>query len=266
MQSKNWIPIAGIIVLLALVGFGVWRVYSVDQASAPADQVKTVDDTAQSGQSEDKATSGEGESKPTETASDQNSRVASGPRTEEINGCTRTFDPSVLVDGDTVYNERFVTLTVKGFGKIKLKLNGDAAPKTVQNFLRLSKSGFYDCLTFHRVAKDFVIQGGDPSGDGTGGPGYTIPAEIKLKHERGSIAMARLSDQVNPERESSGSQFYIALNDLAQLDGAYTVFGEVVSGLSIVDKIGAVPVTPEGAADGQPKDLVIIEKAEISAK
>lgn len=253
-----------ILVILAVVGFVVWRVYSVSQT----EQITYKDypaDTA-NGQGDKQNAANDKSLVDEQPAASEDSRVAGGPRTEEINGCTRTFDPSVLVDSDTLYSERFVTLTVKDFGKIKLKLDADAAPQTVQNFLRLSKSGFYDCLTFHRVAKDFVVQGGDPSGDGTGGPGYTVPAEIKLKHERGSIAMARLGDQANPERESSGSQFYIALKDLPQLDGAYTVFGEVVSGLSIVDKIGAVSVVPEGAADGQPKDLVIIEKAEISAK
>lgn len=264
MQSKNWIPIVATLVILAIVGFVVWRVYSVSPTEEAVIKDYPADISTKTGDKLDTA-----DNKPVtddQPAADDNSRVASGPRTEEINGCTRTFDPSVLVDSDTVYAERFVTLTVKGFGKVKLKLDAEAAPQTVQNFLRLSKSGFYDCLTFHRVAKDFVVQGGDPSGDGTGGPGYTVPAEIKLKHERGSIAMARLGDQANPQRESSGSQFYIALKDLPQLDGAYTVFGEVVSGLSIVDKIGAVSVVPEGAADGQPKDLVIIEKAEISAK
>lgn len=136
-------------------------------------------------------------------------------------------------------------------GNVEIALDKDAAPLTSANFEKLVKQGFYDNLTFHRIIPGFVIQGGDPSGDGTGGPGYTVPAEIKLKHKRGSIATARTGDQINPSRASSGSQFYIALADLPMLDDQYTVFGQVISGMEIVDKIAAVktgvndmPVTP----------------------
>lgn len=153
-------------------------------------------------------------------------------------------------------------IAVKNFGVMKLELDPVAAPKTVANFVKLANEGFYNGLTFHRIAKDFVIQGGDPQGDGTGGPGYTVPAEIKLLHKKGAIAMARLGDQVNPNRESSGSQFYIALNDLPQLDGQYTVFGYVVSGMEVAEKIGRVPIdSPYG--DGAPKDKIIIESIKI---
>ena len=129
-------------------------------------------------------------------------------------------------------------------GDIVVELDPEDAPQTVANFTRLVKQGFYDSLTFHRVVPGFVIQGGDPNSrddnpfnDGDGGPGYTVPAEIKAKHVKGAVAAARKSDQVNPERASSGSQFYIALRDLAQLDGAYTVFGQVVSGWAAIDSI-----------------------------
>lgn len=129
-------------------------------------------------------------------------------------------------------------------GDIVIELHPEDAPQTVANFTKLVKQGFYDSLTFHRVAPGFVIQGGDPNSrdedpfnDGEGGPGYTIPAEIKAKHVKGAVAMARKGDAVNPERASSGSQFYIALRDLAQLDGAYTVFGQVVSGWAAIDSI-----------------------------
>jgi cyclophilin family peptidyl-prolyl cis-trans isomerase len=96
------------------------------------------------------------------------------------------------------------------------------------------------------------------------GPGYTVPSEIKLKHTRGALAMARLPDAVNPKKESSGSQFYIALQDLAMLDGQYTVFGNVVAGMDVVDKIAKVELVPAGSPDGSPKTPVIIEKAIIS--
>ena len=85
--------------------------------------------------------------------------------------------------------------------------------------------------------QDFVIQGGDPLGQGSGGPGYTLPAEIGLPHPKGALAMARQSDQVNPQRESSGSQFYVTLVATPHLDGAYTVFGQVIDGISIVEQL-----------------------------
>lgn len=113
------------------------------------------------------------------------------------------------------------------------------------NFLKLAKEDFYDSTEFHRLVKDFVIQGGDPNSkdedrtnDGSGGPGYTIPQEIDssmFKHNYGSLAAARLSDDVNPERASSGSQFYIVTdpNGEPQLDGKYTVFGKVLHGMDV---------------------------------
>ena len=124
-------------------------------------------------------------------------------------------------------------------GEIVIELYAAEAPKTVANFEKLSKDGFYNKLTFHRVEPGFVVQGGDPAGNGTGGPGYELPAEISPteKHVRGAVAMARRGDQVNPERKSSGSQFYICLEAAPSLDGQYTVFGGVVEGMDVVDKI-----------------------------
>jgi peptidyl-prolyl cis-trans isomerase B (cyclophilin B) len=185
-------------------------------------------------------------------------------KTETANDCTRNYDPNKFANTPVDYKNKVVTLQVRGFGAIKIAPDDKAAPKTAENFVKLAASGFYDCLTFHRVAKDFVIQGGDPSGNGTGGPGYTVPAEISLKHEKGSVAMARTGDQVNPERASSGSQFYIALNALPMLDGAYTVFGQVVEGMDIVEKIGKVEIL--GAVDGPPKEPVVIEKVTVANK
>lgn len=122
-------------------------------------------------------------------------------------------------------------------GDIEVTLDAQAAPLTVNNFVFLARAGFFDGLTFHRVEPDFVIQGGDPLGTGEGGPGYMLPAEIGLRHEEGSIAMARLPDQGNPRRMSSGSQFYITLAATSQLDGSYTVFGKVTSGMDVVKSI-----------------------------
>ncbi len=122
-------------------------------------------------------------------------------------------------------------------GDIEVTLDAQAAPLTVNNFVFLARAGFFDGLTFHRVEPDFVIQGGDPLGTGEGGPGYMLPAEIGLRHEEGSIAMARLPDQGNPRRMSSGSQFYITLAATSQLDGSYTVFGKVTSGMDVAKSI-----------------------------
>jgi peptidylprolyl isomerase/peptidyl-prolyl cis-trans isomerase B (cyclophilin B) len=118
-------------------------------------------------------------------------------------------------------------------GEVRIEFFPDDAPKTVENFVTLAKKGFYNGLKFHRVVAGFVAQGGDPKGDGTGGPGYTIKAEFnKQKHVRGSVAMAR-----SAHPDSAGSQFYITFGAQPHLDSSYTVFGKVVSGMEHVDAI-----------------------------
>ena len=140
---------------------------------------------------------------------------------------------------------------VTNYGVIKIKLYKET-PLHKANFAKLALSGFYDGLLFHRVINGFMIQGGDPltkdpaNADrfGTGGPGYTVPAEIlpQYRHKKGALAAARRGDAANPMKESSGSQFYIVQNEqtCAQLDGQYTVFGETIEGLDVIDKIAAV--------------------------
>jgi cyclophilin family peptidyl-prolyl cis-trans isomerase len=154
-------------------------------------------------------------------------------------------------------------------GDITIELNSKNAPKHVENFKKLVKNGFYNGTTFHRVIPGFMIQGGDPnskdndrSNDGQGGPGYTIPAEIKGKHELGSVAAARMGDQVNPKRESSGSQFYIVTGEASHLDGQYTVFGKVTKGMDVALKISNVK---RDAADN-PVEKVTIKKAYFGKK
>jgi peptidyl-prolyl cis-trans isomerase B (cyclophilin B) len=118
-------------------------------------------------------------------------------------------------------------------GEIRMEFYPADAPKTVENFVSLAKKGFYDGLTFHRVVPGFVVQGGDPKGNGTGGPGYTIKAEFnKQKHVRGTLAMARSQDP-----DSAGCQFYICYGPQPHLDGQYTVFGRVTEGMDHVDRI-----------------------------
>lgn len=128
----------------------------------------------------------------------------------------------------------FVTMnTTKG--PVVMELYPDVAPKHVESFKSLIAKGFYDGLTFHRVVPGFVVQGGDPLGNGMGGPGYTVPAEFNNKnHVRGTVAAARSQDP-----NSAGSQFYIVLdqNSVRHLDGQYTIFGQVLSGMENVDKI-----------------------------
>ena len=171
-------------------------------------------------------------------------------------------DTADMKDKPVIVEEEIITLTTSE-GVIVIKLDAVAAPKHAENFKKLVKEGFYDGTTFHRVIPGFMIQGGDPlskdqakrSEHGTVGPGYTIPAEIGKKHKRGSLAAARQGDQVNPKRESSGSQFYICVVDTTFLDGQYTVFGEVIEGMEVADKIVAKPRDPRD----NPKEPITIK-------
>ena len=147
-----------------------------------------------------------------------------------------------------------VTITMDDGGVITLELYPNIAPETVNNFVSLVNKGFYDGLSFHRIIPGCMIQGGDPLGNGTGGPGYSIKGEFKsngfrndLRHERGVISMARAMDP-----NSAGSQFFIMHADAPHLDGSYAAFGKVIDGMGVVDSIASVrtnmfndaPVTP----------------------
>jgi peptidyl-prolyl cis-trans isomerase B (cyclophilin B) len=140
-------------------------------------------------------------------------------------------------------------------GPITVTFFDDDAPKTVENFRKLAGDGFYDGLTFHRVIKDFMIQGGDPEGTGTGGPGYTFEDELNdHKVVRGALAMANAGPNTN------GSQFFIVTTDAAPwLDGKHTVFGEVTSGMEAVD---AIEGAETGAGD-RPTEPQVIERVEL---
>ena len=153
-------------------------------------------------------------------------------------------------DNSTTQVERpenlpIATIKVKDFGTIEAELYPDKAPNTVNNFIELANSGFYDGLTFHRVVEGFMNQGGDPKGDGTGGPGYSIKGEFSgngykandLKHTTGVLSMARAQ---NPD--SAGSQFFIMAADAPSLDGQYAAFGKVINGLDVVEAINKAEV------------------------
>jgi peptidyl-prolyl cis-trans isomerase B (cyclophilin B) len=147
-------------------------------------------------------------------------------------------------------------------GKIVLELWPDVAMKHCQSFVYLINKGFYDSLTFHRIVPGFVIQGGDPLGNGTGGPGYSVPAEFSNKpHEDGVLSMAR-----SPDPNSAGSQFFICLGRLQSLDNKYTVFGKVIEGLDVVHKIEKVKTVAERPDDPVKMTKVTIEKAEKTEK
>jgi cyclophilin family peptidyl-prolyl cis-trans isomerase len=142
-------------------------------------------------------------------------------------------------------------------GAVEVELFDDDAPKTVENFRKLSADGFYDGLTFHRIIRDFMIQGGCPEGTGTGGPGYTFEDEFNdHKIVRGALAMANAGPNTN------GSQFFIVTTKAAPwLDGKHTVFGQVTSGMEAVDEIEA----QETDARDRPREPVVIERVELSA-
>jgi len=141
-------------------------------------------------------------------------------------------------------------------GTIELELFEGDAPKTVENFTKLSQDGFYDGLIFHRVIKDFMIQGGCPEGTGTGGPGYTFEDEFNdNKVVRGALAMANSGPNTN------GSQFFIVTTEAAPwLDGKHTVFGRIADGMDVVDAIEATPTGPQD----RPAEPQVIERVELS--
>src|SRR5574344_2471901 len=152
-----------------------------------------------------------------------------------------------------------VILKIKDLGEITLEMDYVNAPNSASNFVSLVKKGFYDGLTFHGVIKGFMIQGGDPVGNGTGDPGYAIKGEFKangfknnLSHKRGVISMARSCDP-----DSAGSQFFICDKDDLFLDGSYAAFGKVVKGMDVVDKIAASPKD----RNDRPYTAVVIAKA-----
>lgn len=154
-------------------------------------------------------------------------------------------------------NNPIVTMNIKDYGIVTLELYPKKAPNTVNNFVTLANNGFYDGLIFHRVIKGFMVQGGDPDGVGTGGPGYSIPGEFAINgyqnndiaHTKGVISMAR-----SQSPDSAGSQFFIMSADSPHLDGQYAAFGQVTSGLEVIEAIEKVETD---SMDKPIKDVVI---------
>ncbi|HJA28123.1 MAG TPA: peptidylprolyl isomerase [Candidatus Olsenella pullicola] len=179
-----------------------------------------------------------------------------------------TGDASAEVDPDDPYatGTHHAVIEVEGYGTIEVTLNANVAPITVSNFCHLAESGFYDGLTFHRVVPGFMIQGGDPAGDGTGGSDESIKGEFadngvdnNIPHVRGTISMARASDY-----DSASSQFFIMQETNSSLDGQYATFGTVTSGMEVVDAIcEQVPVADEQSGYVAEEDQPVITSVTI---
>lgn len=158
-----------------------------------------------------------------------------------------------------------VEIKVKDYGTIKLELDADTAPVTVSNFIQLAEDGFYDGLTFHRIISGFMIQGGDPLGDGTGGSDEEIKGEFAqngvendISHDRGVISMARSNDP-----DSASSQFFIVHEDSQFLDGSYAAFGHVTDGIEIVDEICEDTPVQDGDGTVDPDDQPVITSVKV---
>ncbi|MDO4798734.1 MAG: peptidylprolyl isomerase [Coriobacteriales bacterium] len=178
-----------------------------------------------------------------EAASDQSE---SGDSTSKQQEAGKIVDGVLVTPYDEGYSSgiHHATIEVADYGTIKLELNATNTPITVSNFAHLANNKFYDGLTFHRIIKDFMVQGGDPNGDGTGGSDLNIKGEFSqngvtnaIQHKRGVISMARSSAP-----DSGSSQFFIMHADNDTLDGAYAAFGRVTEGMDVIDKLAEVPV------------------------
>ena len=177
---------------------------------------------------------------------------------------------TVLAGCDDTPNPR-ATITLEDGREMVVILYPEKAPNTVANFISLANSGFYDGLTFHRVVSDFIIQGGDPNGDGTGGPDYSINGEFSnngfnkndLSHLRGVISMARFgsasAEDAKDYYNTAGSQFFIMVDDKTSLDGDYAAFGKVFTGLDVLDDISTVKVD----SDNKPKEPITIKTIRV---
>jgi cyclophilin family peptidyl-prolyl cis-trans isomerase len=252
MSNKTLGISIAVIILVALAIWGAFRLSKDNEVKNDTAQKQTQNQTSP------------------DNSSQQSTEPTNNQTTVNNSNCIRNFDPAKLNAAINLKNQ-FVTLDVKDFGQIKVQLYDKDAPKTVENFLKLTNAGYYDCLTFHRVAKEFVVQTGDPSGDGSGGQsafGGEFADELnantpsyKTGYVKGVLAMANRGPNTNT------SQFFITLADVnANLQKNYTIFGKVVAGMDVVEKIGKVDINPGifGPTDGSPKVPVVITKATIT--
>ena len=181
--------------------------------------------------------------------------------------CATALSPSRAVADDVaVLDIRFEDGTTR---EVVIEFYDKDAPQTVANFKKLAGKGFYKGCAFHRAIPTAIVQTGDPlskkkdrSAVGTGGPGYTQPPEIRRKHTKGAVAAARLGDKVNPQRRSSGSQFYVCVSPQYQLDGKYTVFGNVIRGLDVLETIS----NRSADTNDYPIERILLKKVSIVAR
>ena len=197
---------------------------------------------------------------PTASAASAVSAIPTGDASAEATQAAITKNSDYARADDPV-----ATITLSDGSAITVELYPAAAPNTVANFVELANTGYYDGLTFHRVISGFMIQGGDPKGDGTGGPGYAIKGEFtqngvdnRLTHARGVISMARSSLGF----DTAGSQFFLVHGDASYLDGQYAAFGEVTGGMDVVDRIASVKT---GTGD-KPVENVVIESITVDTR
>lgn len=197
----------------------------------------------------------------TTSAVDDSAETTSTTTGGEDNPAETTANAKSDVDNSAVETGTYTAdIEIENYGTITVELDGEAAPITVDNFVSLAKSGFYDGLTFHRIIEDFMMQGGDPLGNGTGGSDEEIKGEFSangvennLSHTRGAISMARSSDF-----DSASSQFFIVHQDATYLDGQYAVFGYVSEGMDVVDKVceDATPTDSNGTIESEDQPVI----------
>lgn len=232
--------------IIAIIMIMVIMVFGITACNGKNDQPKTTQGT-QSGQGETQADQG----------TTTNKSASGSSLSEELS--------AVIEKGENLTGKHRVKIKVKNYGTITVKLDADKAPITVTNFIKLAGEGFYDGLTFHRIISSFMIQGGDPLGNGTGGSDENIKGEFSsngvennIKHVRGTISMARSTDP-----DSASSQFFIMHQDADYLDGEYAAFGKVTKGMKIVDKICANTQVEDRNGTVLPENQPVIEKVTV---
>ena len=204
------------------------------------------------------------ESKTAETASVETASVETASATADSEEIMKSTD-STSADSESAGAIHHAEIVIEDYGTITLELDADAAPITVDNFIGLAKDGFYDGLTFHRIIDGFMIQGGDPLGNGTGGSDQTIKGEFAengvdnpISHEAGVISMARSQDP-----DSASSQFFITVADASFLDGQYAAFGHVTDGMDVAEQIAKDAEPVDGNGTIPPEAQPVIETIRI---
>ena len=231
-------------------------------SSKKADDTKT--ETTDE-KSEDKASSDE-DTKDVNVASEEEAEEAGFSDGTDTDGAT--VENTVLDTSQELTGIHHADISIRDYGDIKVELDADTAPVTVTNFVKLAQEGFYDGLTFWRIMDGFMMQGGDPKGNGTGGSGETIKGEFSsngvkndISHVRGTISMARSTDP-----DSASSQFFIVQADSTHLDGQYAAFGKVTKGMDIVDKICKDTPVTDSNGTVEKKNQPVINSIKIEEK